>query len=162
MRAKFTFQYGTALTDEQVVALNEVGLDHPVELDGGLVKSFVVYDGDVSRVLAIVPGIRLELHGAGDPRPIVDLADAVRSLELRMLGRPSDPDSYVNNRVHVHVPGSPLLQIDEVDVLYDSCTDNLGEYLRKGWRIVAVCPQPDQRRPDYVIGRRKENPDEHF
>ena len=61
----------------------------------------------------------------------------------------------INQRVHVQVPGLGLLLLDEVEVLTDCCTDILNSHLRGGWRIVAVCPQPDQRRPDYVLGRER-------
>lgn len=33
--------------------------------------------------------------------------------------------------------------------------DQEGVELDAGWRILAVCPQPDQRRPDYILGRTK-------
>ena len=55
----------------------------------------------------------------------------------------------------IHVPDFGLLLIDEVDVLTDCCTDDLRGRLDQGWRILAVCPPNAQRRPDYVIGRRK-------
>lgn len=58
-----------------------------------------------------------------------------------------------NAKCHVSVPGLGLLLLNEVQVEKDCCTDRLNDLLRDGWRIVAVCPQPDQRRPDYVIGR---------
>ena len=25
--------------------------------------------------------------------------------------------------------------------------------ISEGWRILAICPQPNQRRPDYIMGR---------
>lgn len=64
----------------------------------------------------------------------------------------------VNTKVHVHVPNLGLLMIDEVSVQEDLCTKELQNILDEGWRILAICPQPDQRRPDYVLGRAvKEN-----
>lgn len=58
-----------------------------------------------------------------------------------------------NEHVNVIMPGLGMLQLNRVQVLYNCCTDELGENLKQGWRIVAVCPQPHQRRPDYVLGR---------
>lgn len=62
-------------------------------------------------------------------------------------------NTVVNERCHVAVAGLGLLTINEVEAHTDLCTDALNALLREGWRIVAVCVQPDQRRPDYVLGR---------
>jgi hypothetical protein len=45
-----------------------------------------------------------------------------------------------------------LLQIQMVDYLEDCCTNELQGYLDKGWRILAVCPPNNTRRPTYIIG----------
>lgn len=58
-----------------------------------------------------------------------------------------------NSKVHVHVPGLGLMLVDQVTVLVDICTDELQSNLDDGWRILAVCPQPNTRRPDYILGR---------
>lgn len=58
-----------------------------------------------------------------------------------------------NSKVKVHIGGSLLLAINEVEVLEDYCTESLQSKLKSGWRILAVCVQPDGRRPDYVVGR---------
>lgn len=59
----------------------------------------------------------------------------------------------LNKRTGSQQPGEGLLVITETMLLEDSCTDSLQGYLSEGWRIVAVQPQPDQRRPDYILGR---------
>lgn len=64
----------------------------------------------------------------------------------------------VNQHVHVAVPGNQLMNIKHVEVVLDMCTDMLGRKLAEGWCILAICPQPDQRRPDYVLGR-SDSPD---
>lgn len=58
-----------------------------------------------------------------------------------------------NGKVQVAVGGNALMQVDEVQLEQDCCTDTLNNMLADGWRILAVCVQPDQRRPDYVLGR---------
>ncbi len=55
--------------------------------------------------------------------------------------------------VHVHLSDSDLLRIREVDLLGDACTDELRDWLSRGWVILAIIPQPGQRRPDYILGR---------
>jgi len=62
------------------------------------------------------------------------------------------PSSY-NTKCEVHMPGQALSMYNDMKLLEDSCTDVLQEALNEGWRIIAACPQPDQRRPDYVLGR---------
>lgn len=59
-----------------------------------------------------------------------------------------------NSRLEVHQPNMPLFQYNEYTYQTDCCTERLqDEYIDKGWRVVCVCPQPDQRRPDYILGR---------
>jgi hypothetical protein len=58
-----------------------------------------------------------------------------------------------NNKVNVHMPGNMLSMYNETMLLEDACTDDLQTELNRGFRIIAAMPQPDQRRPDYVLGR---------
>lgn len=58
-----------------------------------------------------------------------------------------------NTRCDVHMPGQALSTYNEVQLLEDSCTDVLQAQMAAGWRLIAACPQPDQRRPDYILGR---------
>lgn len=62
---------------------------------------------------------------------------------------------HQTTNIHVALPNLGLIMIDEVELLNDCCTDMLGSHLKDGWRIIAVCPPLDARRPDYVIGRSK-------
>lgn len=64
-----------------------------------------------------------------------------------------DKTQQFNTKVGVHISDLGLLNIKEVDVLEDICTDTLQKWLDEGWRIITVCPQPDKRRPDYILGR---------
>lgn len=57
--------------------------------------------------------------------------------------------------VQISVADVGLLLIDEVDFMEDACTHSLQSALDDGWRILAVCPPCAQRRPDYILGRRK-------
>ncbi len=62
-----------------------------------------------------------------------------------------------NSKCNVHVGGGLIVTYNEVMLLEDSCSDTLQEELNNGWRMIAVCVQPDQRRPDYILGRYNEN-----
>lgn len=50
-------------------------------------------------------------------------------------------------------PGAGLFAVTETLLMENACTDALQSRLSDGWRIIAVQPQPDQRRPDYILGR---------
>lgn len=63
----------------------------------------------------------------------------------------------LNQKVNVAVPGLGLLAMVRVMLASDCCTDDLNEHLQDGWRILAICPQPDQRRPDYILGKPAES-----
>ncbi len=56
--------------------------------------------------------------------------------------------------VHIHVPGGVALTgVRRVTWLEDACTEELQRHLDEGWRIIAVCPPNDSRRPTYILGR---------
>jgi len=63
-----------------------------------------------------------------------------------------DQKQTINDKVSVHVPGHAMMEIKTAKVLEDCCTNALNEELMKGWKILAICPQPNQRRPDYIVG----------
>jgi hypothetical protein len=67
-----------------------------------------------------------------------------------------DKMQQFNMKVGVHISDLGLLGVRHVEVLVDCCTDELQRYLKNGWRILAICPQADQRRPDYIMGRNDE------
>jgi len=95
-------------------------------------------------------GVKLDIEGV-DGTMITKLKD-----------RPS-PSGYEDtldrlregSAVQIAIPDLGLMVINEVEVLDDSCTHRLQDYLDKGWRILAVCPPNAARRPDYVLGRKK-------
>lgn len=59
-----------------------------------------------------------------------------------------------NEKCGTAQPNSALLDTAELLLLQDACTDLVQENLAKDWRILAIQPQSDQRRPDYILGRR--------
>lgn len=67
--------------------------------------------------------------------------------------RLASQEQAFNKKVEVHVPGNALAVYNKTQLCEDCCTEYLQDQLDLGWRIIAVCPQPDQRRPDYILGR---------
>lgn len=85
----------------------------------------------------------------------IDITDQLVALAEKpiKLTQESVGDQYYNSKCEVHMPGMAMSMYNEMLLLEDCCTDALQSKLNAGWRIVAACPQPDQRRPDYIMGR---------
>lgn len=113
------------------------------------------------RYLALLEaGIKLELEQVidinVDPAEVFQRVSEAYSKGIEM---PSSGGNTYNSRCEVHMPGNMLATYNQVQLLKDSCTDALQSALSAGWRIIAVCPQPDSRRPDYIMGRFNPNDD---
>lgn len=49
------------------------------------------------------------------------------------------------------MPGFELLRYASIKVLTDECTIQIQKEMDQGWRIIGILPQPQQRRPDYIM-----------
>lgn len=72
---------------------------------------------------------------------------------IKITQESNSGDVNYNTRCEVHMPNMAMSMYNEMLLLEDACTDILQRSLNSGWRIIAACPQPDQRRPDYILGR---------
>ena len=88
-------------------------------------------------------------------KPIKSIAIKKLPVDLnRIIVEPKKVEEAIEQNIQFHFPGAhELLSISRVDWLEDECTENLQRKLNEGWRIIAVCLQAGNRRPDYVIGR---------
>lgn len=73
----------------------------------------------------------------------------------------TEPVATSINHTHISVYNEALLAVRKVTVLEDICTNALQGYLDIGWRIIAVCPAHDRRRPDYILGHNNPEADEY-
>lgn len=90
-------------------------------------------------------------------KPIFDVkseVDIASMIEASVFSSVEVIGKLFNDKCQQEQPGPNLLNVNETMLMEDACTDALQENLENGWRIIAVCPQP-QRRPDYVLGRKK-------
>lgn len=153
MKMRFTIPYGTRekITDELYAKLVEV-CDLPKERKEYWGNEI---EGDIEAVVDLIGPV--EVTGRMTPwitNHFVRLVERIERLEIQKAVSTEVPQAF-NQKVNVHVPGLGLLLLDEIQVMEDCCTDLIQKELDNGWRIVAVCPQPDSRRPDYVLGRAK-------
>ncbi len=52
-------------------------------------------------------------------------------------------------------PSESLAEVNQIRHLNNACTDDVQIWLDNGWRILAICGQASQRRPDYILGRKR-------
>lgn len=102
--------------------------------------------------------IRCEVTNTTELAVASDLNDVIAKFETlvhkfeSITSGPKSTTSY-NSKCEVHMPGNLMTMYNNVTYEEDMCTDALQRLLDDGWRIIAACPQPDQRRPDYILGR---------
>ena len=157
VKAEYNLLYGTGCPTE----IKNI-IDNAVVLRMLLPADFKLRDGDeTSWVMAghlnrfIVDSSKLIGQEVWNYISIVErLTDPNISI-ASIADKKPDGGTY-NQLVNVAVGGSTL-HIDVVKVVEDYGTNQLQEELDSGWRIVAVCVQPNQRRPDYILGKTNEN-----
>lgn len=154
MIMRFKFEYDQVdkikkLAPETYEQLRQVCNELPEKQDQ--VTSWGEHEGHIEKVIDIVGPVTV----TGRMTPWITSQFLEMAQRLNQLESKQNVEQTVNNKVNVHVPGLGLLMMREVQVREDCCTDSLQKDLDDGWRILAICPQPDQRRPDYVIGRTK-------
>tara|TARA_R110000851_G_scaffold191919_1_gene342467 strand:+ start:144 stop:629 length:486 start_codon:yes stop_codon:yes gene_type:complete len=130
------------------------GMDLGDWADTGQYQTFatapVPHIRDGAQVLEMMSrGITVSVES--EVRTSVDIAGALATMSDKPL-KVSGGDQY-NTHCEVHMPGQALSMYNDILLLEDVCSDALQTSLNNGWRIIAACPQADQRRPDYVLGR---------
>jgi hypothetical protein len=81
----------------------------------------------------------------GVPEKLAGMADDLKLIKQKL--------SFEGQVVQIHVPNFSLLNMNQVKLLEDCCTDKLQETLNEGWRILCICPPLNERRPTYILGR---------
>lgn len=97
-------------------------------------------------------GVEVDLKGV-DGTMLTKLRDQQK--DWKYGDRVTAADLVSGAAVQITLPDVGLLVIDEVTWREDECTEEIQRMLDDGWRIIAVCPPNAQRRPDYILGRRK-------
>jgi hypothetical protein len=134
-------RYGTpGLTESQVSALREFSLTE-IETEADTNGQTRLHWN--AKPIISVDALRLF--------PGAKVLRTIDNASVKSIGQRNT--TIVNEKCTVAVAGLGLLTVNEVSAEVDLCTESLQRRLNEGWRILAVCVQPDQRRPDYVLGR---------
>lgn len=95
-----------------------------------------------------------------DLKEVAELADAGIHATVRKIKGLHYPNPLGNTEknsvviTNVSVPNNALFEVSTVHWLEDACTQDLQEHLNDGWRIFALCPSNDSRRPTYILGKK--------
>ena len=80
-----------------------------------------------------------------------------RGVEKRLENLETDFELLKNAEgrgiIQMHVPNFMLITFTHVKLMESCCTDQLQVALNEGWRMIAVCPPLDERRPTYILAR---------
>lgn len=164
MLAEITLEYSSRLTKEQAELLSEQASRPVTDIIRGEANDAGAYEAqswtpltvDLTWMANNLPGVQYTVKKTfKTENDLLALLDKFTDLANRMERMPFAQGQDFNAKVNVHVPNLGLLMMDEVDWMEDACTERLQDKLDDGWRILAICPQPDQRRPDYILGRTK-------
>ena len=119
------------------------------------------YFADLDLFLSKHPNIKIKIRGMVKTLEtnFTSLMDQIQAIQSKFENALKEFDKHIefNEKCEVHIGNLGLLHINQLGYTTNSCTEELQSILNKGWRILAVCPQPDQRRPDYMLGRYNPN-----
>lgn len=121
-----------------------------------LLKKNKDYLVDLEKFMYEFPNITINIKGV--PKSLSEsglgMIDELKKIvsKIEQAVNKFDKNVQFNSECNVHVPNLGLLAINKLAYATDYCTEELQELLDRGYRILAVCPQPDQRRPDYILG----------
>lgn len=111
---------------------------------------------DLEKFMNEFPNITINIKGVPKSLSVTGLGmmDELQKIvsKIKQAVDKFDKNVQFNSECNVHVPNLGLLAINKLAYATDYCTEELQQLLDRGYRILAVCPQPDQRRPDYILG----------
>lgn len=78
----------------------------------------------------------------------------VETLEM-MGGAKINTDNVVEaiKRNQIMLPNNLMLEMKELMVSTNACTNEINECLKQDWKLIAILPQHNQARPDYILGK---------
>lgn len=91
-------------------------------------------------------------------KPIIRRVRGIFQESLANIGVP-DPNPEQTQVVNITIPNAALFAVRTLQVIENECTNYVQSWLEMGWRIVAVCPPNDCRRPTFILGHADVKPE---
>lgn len=139
-----TSKYNVIATDKVIESYYVC--EHPTE-------EYIAVDNDQEVIIDIDEVAKLDRTVKYSVENIISFNSVVADEIANKINLRQNVEQSFNAKCNVMVPGFELLSIKTVVVRENCCTEIINDMLANNWKIVAVCPQADQRRPDYVMGR---------
>jgi hypothetical protein len=167
MIVSFSFPYGKRATRAQIEKLSEITGQPSTDFASKFLedtdasdfelKTWSKFKADLDDLKDV--GVDVELSFSDDV-PITAflhirqyLTSVSKKLDMLQTTISAQTAEGFNERLNVRVADNFLLNIKNVKVKENCCTDDLQSQLDEGWTLLAVCQQSDQRRPDYILGK---------
>jgi hypothetical protein len=139
--------YLRGLTDEQGARLRQLGWDYP---EGDRER---IYNLQFIGMLSEIGTTKEEFEEIGGIT-----ISKVRGLNydesfVRAIAHNAKVEPAVSP-IQISVYNEALLSIKSIDWMEDACTQAIQSALNDDWKILAICPANDSRRPTYIMGHR--------
>lgn len=72
-----------------------------------------------------------------------------------LYNHPAQQKETIQQVTQIHVANLGLFAIERLLLLEDACTNEINEMISGDWKIIAVIPANDARRPTYILGTSK-------
>ena len=146
---KFLSLKGIPFTLELDKEINAEGKEREIEPNVSFFKEEHLFD----IVELAKSGLKFDVMSSGQEIETTYMVRVASMLEKLIDDGPQKSQQQIVNIKYDQSHDTFLSQVNEVDVMEDCCTDDLRRGIERGWRIIAVCYQKGNRRPDYVLGR---------
>jgi len=124
------------------------------------------YLGELELFMSKFPALKIKIRGMVQISEdnTMNMVNKLIEVQTKLENALQSFDEKVefNQKCDVHISNLGLLSINQLGFATDKCTEELQGLVNQGWRILAICPQPDQRRPDYVLGRSMPNDEDGY
>jgi hypothetical protein len=142
-------------TAEEWDRMIQLGCDLPRDMTGREHTYQVNFVGSMSEMVTLQEAFPKIKWTIGKVRGI--LYDADFDVTRFSGGKIDQWDGSAAQINNISVAGQALLDIRTITWVEDSCTELVQRALDDGWKIVAVCPANDSRRPTYILGHNELN-----
>lgn len=84
-----------------------------------------------------------------------DLNARFKRVKGLLYNHPTQQKETIQHITQIHIANLGLFAIERLLLLEDACTNEVNEMIGGDWKIIAVIPANDARRPTFILGTSK-------